>query len=371
MTLRHDRRRLLFTEDSPGGGPSSPDDGPIRIAPDTDREVKPAQRAYATAARFDRQRRIHDLLPARYLAIALVVATGLLLVGGIELLHVWAGSLARFLKPEDTAPLELTGTRNISQWFASMLLGVIGLAAIFIYSLRRHRVDDYHGRYRIWLWTAMACMLVSLGETTDLVLFAQGVGRRVASDCGLAEGIVWPSVLGIVLTVLGIRMVIEIRACRAALATLALGTASFLAAAAVEHGWLMSMSESAKPLVARGCWLVGYVFTFGMFLLYARHVMLEIEGLAVVPPSKSNLSKPKSAANDGPEPVLVDPPQKAAPLLRNDLGPVQGSSSATGSSSRSQMPASKPPSADSNVGAARFLSRAERRRLRKEAKAQS
>ena len=118
--------------------------------------------------------------------------------------------------------------------------------------------------------------------------------------CGLAEGVIWPSVLAIVLIVLGIRMFLEIRACHAALATLSLAAAAFLAAAAVDLGWVVSLSDQAKPLVARGCWLAGYVFILATFLMVARHVLLEIEGVIVRPhkPKRHKAKHPPASQSD-------------------------------------------------------------------------
>jgi hypothetical protein len=365
MPQRHDRRRLLYTEDSPTSGSNSSDEPPIRIAVDSDLDQgpEPSRRTYAAAAHLHRQRRVHDLLPARYLTIGLVSTAGVLLVGGIELLHVWAGSWGRFLSPQETAALDMTAPRNISQWFASMLLGVASLIAISIYLLRRHRVDDYHGRYRVWIWTAVACLMASLGETTDAVLLAQGISRRAGSACGLADGVVWPSVLAIVLVVLGIRMFLEVRACLAALATLSLAAVAFIAAAAMDLGWLVSLSDHAKPLVARGCWLAGYVLILATFLMVARHVLLEVEGV-IVRPFKAKRHKAKR-----PPETNSDASPTPAPHFRIDLELLPPSSNAASSSSRSQLGANKPQATSSNGLAGRVLSRAEHRRLRKEANA--
>ena len=48
---------------------------------------------------------------------------------------------------------------SLGNWFASLLLLVASLLAITIYSVRRHKVDDYRGHYHIWLWAA-ACWFV-------------------------------------------------------------------------------------------------------------------------------------------------------------------------------------------------------------------
>ncbi|HEX3727084.1 MAG TPA: hypothetical protein VHV08_12605, partial [Pirellulales bacterium] len=93
---------------------------------------------------------MHDLFPTRYLTIALVAIAGLASVAVIALMHHWSGSLAAMLSAEEVAALDLRAPHNISHWFSAILLAAASLVAMFIYSLRKHRLDDYHGRYRVW-----------------------------------------------------------------------------------------------------------------------------------------------------------------------------------------------------------------------------
>jgi hypothetical protein len=364
MSLRHERRRRLLSDDSLSNAPEDESDSPIRLAPDPASEDDASPAAYASAVRFDRQRRIHDLLPTHYATIGLVVTAALALVAIVELLHVWSGSLAGLLNPNDVLALSLRGSRNLSHWLASTLLVVAGMVAMFIYSLRRHRVDDYHGRYRVWIWTALGCVCVSLAETADVAVLARGICRRAADFCSLSDRAVWPAVLGTVLSASGIRLLFEVRKSRLAATALAASAASFLLAAAVDRDWLAEISAANKPLAERGSWLVGYVFLLAMFLLYARHVVLEIEGPVVPAPAKPKRSKAKPPAEPHQKPVSqprtdLDPVEKAIPAsasTRLQLATAADrSSAAPASSSSSAQPA--------NHGS---LSRAERRRLRRE-----
>ena len=158
-------------------------------------------------------------------------------------------------------------------------------------------------------------------------------------------------------------MFLEIRACRAALATLSLTAAAFIAAAAVDLGWMVLLSDHAKPLVARGCWLAGYVLMLATFLIVARHVLLEVEGVIVRPHRlKRNKVKHPPGSNSDAAPT-------PAPHFRIDLELLPPSSNAANSASRSQGVANKPQATSSNGLAGRVLSRAERRRLRKDANA--
>jgi len=46
-------------------------------------------------------------------------------------------------------------------WTSAVALLVVALVARLIYSLRRHRVGDYSGRYRVWKWVARGAVAMS------------------------------------------------------------------------------------------------------------------------------------------------------------------------------------------------------------------
>jgi predicted alpha/beta hydrolase family esterase len=375
MSPRHVRRRRLLTDDSLVSVSDAEGNAQIRLADNSAGEPDPAPGPYACAARFDRERPLDELFPTRYLTIGLVVAASLMLVGLLEMLHVWSRSLSGALGAEDVAALSLDGTRNVSHWFASTSLTLTSLVAMFIYSLRRHRVDDYHGRYRVWIWTAIGCLSVSLAESSDVALLAHNICRRAAGLFSLSDQVVWPAIAGSVLTAIGIRLLVEVRRCGVAIFALSLSAASLVVTASLEHGWPIKVSEASTPLAERGFWLVGYVFLLATLLLYARHVLLEIEGLVVVAPTKPKRPKTKPVAPRPSETLANNPPPKPALHLRSDLEPVEKPTSANPLARPvPAWTAHQPAAVPANSGASRGeqgnrgLSRAERRRLRREAK---
>jgi len=160
MSIRNERRRRLLADDSLAGA-SDEESLSIRLAAGPAGEAGPGAAAYAPAARHARQRPMHDLVPLRLTMIGLVVAGALSLVGVVTALAVWSPALAEIVSTEELLPLSLGGSRNLAHALASTLLLIASLMSILIYSLRRHRVDDYHGRYRLWIWAALACLVAS------------------------------------------------------------------------------------------------------------------------------------------------------------------------------------------------------------------
>ncbi len=70
------------------------------------------------------------------------------------------------------------------------------VACLLIYSIRRHRIDDYRGRYRVWLGAALACLMLSANSVAglhqvvaDMLSHFTGGRRCATARCG---GWRWP-----------------------------------------------------------------------------------------------------------------------------------------------------------------------------------
>jgi hypothetical protein len=357
MSFRHERRRRLLADEANSDGDDAPDASPVRLAT----EARPQRTRYADTVRPDLERRCHQLLPSSYLSLALTAFVGLIIVGLLTMSHIWSAALCDALSAEELAVVSFQGVRNLSHWFASTVLSLATLSALFIYSIRRHRVDDYHGRYRIWIWTAFACLLASLDETTDVGRLAQGACRRAANFSGIAESRLWAISIAIVCGVLAVRLLIEVRHGKLALITLVLATVSYFAGVAIDSPWLpIHLDVPTLPLV-RGLSLAAYVLLLTSLLSYARHVSQEISGVAPAPRRRKTKRSETSAAAAASKPALH---------LRTDLEP-SGSVATAQSSQRAAASKSDSPAgavAGSVESSGRAMSRAERRRARRQTK---
>ena len=252
---------------------------------------QPVQRAYSIAAQAALDRPVREFFPSRLTMLALTSVAGLALVGLLELAHVWSARLAALFGAGEAGVFDLSRTGNASGGLAGIILAAAGVVAMFIYTLRRHRVDDYHGRYRVWIATALGCLLVGLGETTSAFALVRQLGRRAVESSGLDETIVWPAALVGLGCLAAIRLLFEMWRCRWAVVLLLLSASGFAVAAAVDHGWLTFGSGLERQLVERGAWLTGYLLLVTTFLTYARHVTAEIEGRVAVVPARPRKRK--------------------------------------------------------------------------------
>ena len=292
-----------------------------------------------------------------------------MLVGACLALHVAADALVAIMPVEDVASLRLDEPSSIGNWLASTFLVIAGAAAAFVYSLRRHRIDDYHGRYRVWLWLLAVCLAASLAETTNLDRLARRICQLAANGSSLRNEVLWPTTVALIALAMGVRLFFEIRHCRSAVATLAGATLCFVFGAACNHGWPIAATDAGKPLLAYGGWLIGHVLLLATFLFYARHVQLEVTGVLAVR-TRPKRSKAKRLATDESTAESSDLPAKPALRLRTDLDPVGASREDESSRSMPASSASKFASGavSSEPPLKQHLSRAERRRMRRESR---
>jgi hypothetical protein len=370
MPLRHERRRRLVS-DEPAGITGAESRQPIRVSARANAMEESPTKSYTDAAKRAGGRAVSTLVPSRLVTIGLAAVACLAMVAACAALHAVSDALATLVPGADVAALRLDQSGSFGHWLASMLLVVAGAVALFVFSLRRHRIDDYHGRYRVWIWIGAACLLASLVEATDLDRLARSLCGLAAGWISVRDDILWPAILGIIAAAVGLRLFFEIRRCRSAIGALAGGILSFLFATAADQGWPIAWNSASLPFWSCGSWLVGYVFVLTAFLLYARHVQLDVEGSLVV----RNRRKRRAAesphdADDRTE--QPEAPRKPALRLRTDLDPLEAAAGNVAASSRSTPAKVMPPggnsATDDGQQSTGHLSRAERRRLRREAR---
>jgi hypothetical protein len=311
---RDDRRRRL-AEESAGDSIelTAPSAGASKATGKTAR--------YANPARRENHRPVSDLIPRRGLAFGIWYFLGLLLVAGLLAGSILSESTTS--TPSSFSPLfDLVRGSSLMGWFSSVLFAITAAGCVLVYSIRRHKVDDYRGRYRLWLWSAAAWMLMSIDATANIHSpFAQGMALATGWTLNGEVAVWWIGVWGALLGILGLRLVLETRECRTAMFAYLVVAVAWVVALCLELE-LVSVGPQANLVVA-GCRLVGQLTLLFATCIYARHVLLDAEGLIEVRApkpkreKKKKLKKVESKSDDDsdvPEKkVRVDAAHKAPP----------------------------------------------------------
>jgi hypothetical protein len=276
MLIRDDRRRRLLTEAALG----APGDAePSASSPGRSTARRSAR--YAKAADMSHQPRITDLVPQRKLTIWGWCFFGAAAIAGLEALYWWMPQVAKMTRDGRVAAFDLDGEGSLGAWFTSLMLGTAALASLLIYTLRRHRLDDYRGRYRLWLWAAACFFVMSIDEAGSLhegfkEMMFYLTGERLYGD-GSAW---WVIAYGAVLGLLGVVILWDLReAWFSALSFIATG-GLYGVAVATQLGLLLPERGARGVMLEEGCEMLGAMMLLLSLATYARHIIREIDGTA-------------------------------------------------------------------------------------------
>lgn len=270
-TARMGRRRRVLKEEVLAAGNTASDE--MACAPgDTPR--------YGVGANIENHPQITDFVPRRFRTIGLILGLGLSVGVVAELVAHYSENLSEFAPTVTANEIATVFSYRLMDWTSAALLLVAAVYARLIFSLRRHRVDDYRGRYRIWRTASWAAAFLSLNSVL-------GAHSLVARILGYFSGwSVLPGNAGWWLTaslLLGgwllLKLVLDASECRGALFTYMLAAACFLVAGALSAGLAPPLAQASLETMGRALPLAGNLMLLVGSLLFARYVVLDVQGL--------------------------------------------------------------------------------------------
>jgi len=273
---RNGRRRRVLSEEALSASSAH---RALR-APGAEEDAAEAAPRYSEAAGVEHHPQVTNFVPRRFGTIALLAVAGGLSIAAVGALHWFVAPLARIYGAGLSAPLELGVPGNVASWLSAVLLLVAAAFALLIYSLRRHRIDDYRGRYRVWLAAALACTLLSVNSVAALHSLAAAVAAHYTGWTTLADhAIWWLAVGGVPLAWIALRSWLDARESRLAAVALAVAFASYAAAVIGTLGGWPTMNPQIQVMYTAGATLIGHwMLVIGLFS-YSRFVVLDAQGL--------------------------------------------------------------------------------------------
>jgi len=353
-------------------------------------------RAYSPAVLTDRQPRVADLVPTRPLLVVFLILLGVTGVAAIETIHIHTVTLPLREGAAQLAALNVRERGSLASWYSSVLLAGATAAALVVFGIRSHRVDDYRGRYRIWLWAAAALAWLSLDAATGLhdalgLAIATLAGKQVLTGTLAASCLItWLALYGLVLGALTIRLAIEVWPSLASFAALLIAALLYFVSGLMR----IEMLSAATPLIAAVAdstvTLLAHVSLAAAIGLFARHVYLDAQGRLKVHidpdkkrPKPKNRSKLKVVKQEKPEQQdNREPAKPAVAAAAKSSDPIRFGASGNSASGPAKSGATLSKAAlssgdydddsdedDDDYGGER-LSKSERRRLKKLARNQ-
>lgn len=273
---RDDRRRRLLAEDltANSGLPAQDLSG---ASPRNGQPSAHKSENYGDSEFLQTQPGLTDLIPRRLITYLLLLTLGVAAIGGLIAFYLGTPELLR--DAHRPALAELGNYGSLGNWLASLLLLTATLLAIVTFTVRRHKVDDYRGRYHVWLWAAACWWLMATDVAASLHSCLQQVmtsltGTRIAGD-----GSVWWVIPAVLLVgAIGSRLLVDMWSSRLSSLTLLLAAVAYSTALTAFFHGIVLHSEVHQFLLIQGLLFGGHLLLALSMGLHARYVILDAEG---------------------------------------------------------------------------------------------
>ncbi|HEX5470879.1 MAG TPA: hypothetical protein VFW73_03285 [Lacipirellulaceae bacterium] len=321
---RHDRRRRVLKEEVLAAS------APRRAYRKESRsEAADGAPRYSDAAGVENHPQITDFIPRRYSSIAFLILFGAVLTAISSALHYFVVPIAVSHGVKKIAPFDFAARGNLSDWLAAVVLFLTSGFCLMTYSIRRHRIDDYRGRYRIWLGAALACLILSINSVAGIHEVLADVLTRITGWSALRNGAAWWLTLaGLPLAWIFVRILLDVRECRVGTALLVASAACYGLSAATFLGYGPSVEPRVESILVVGLLLLGHWLVFAAVVSYSRFVVLDAQGLIPVRrrrdvKSLTMGSSAKEAKHVSTSIALSGPSTPAAATSRQTLQPAK------------------------------------------------
>ena len=271
---RDDRRRRLLTDEL-----SNSDDWPLGQVELEDSPLPEKTGHYGDAEFLDRGWRLLDLVPRRWIALGGLLTAGTAAIVGLEAAYArMVQRVAAGATP--VAALQIDAKGSLACWFSSLLLLAAAVAALLVYSVRRHRTDDYRGRYRVWFWAAGCWFLMATDQAASLREGFCDLMTRLTGTPLLGDGALWwIAVYAFLWVAVGSRLVADMRPSRLSMAALVAAATAQGLALADRLGWFFVETGPREVMFRAGSEMTGNLLLLAAMLAHARYVLLDAEGL--------------------------------------------------------------------------------------------
>jgi hypothetical protein len=261
---------------------------------------EPAEDAprYSEAAGVEHHPQVTDFLPRRYRSIGMLAFAGVAATAAVETLHQFIVPISSTYGFATTAAFDLAAS-GVAAWLSAIVLLLAAATCMLIYSLRRHRVDDFKGRYRVWTAAAGACALMSLVSVAPVHRLLTAVAADYTGWTALRGDAAWWILAGGLPCIwIAVRAWLDARESTLAAVSLAgafalygVAVGSYLSAESFGSSSKEAMLTCGARLLANWLLLIGVVS-------YGRFVVLDVQGLIPVRTRKPAGSKSSAVTKD-------------------------------------------------------------------------
>lgn len=256
-------------------------------APENDNsESLPGKRSagYSQDVRQACGTRLVQFIPVRLVSFFAVMGLTTLIVSLLLTAHylIYVNGKLDWYGHHLAVALDATHPQSIAAWLGSHLWLLCLISTTMTFQLRRHKLDDYTGEYRLWFWLVVTCLLASLDSTTHLSeLLGASLDNWAKAHFKWSGIAMVHATMAVLVGLLGIRLVSELKAVPWSLVCWLTGLCCWAASAAlsedafrVDH---LGISLHLRYWLRAAFWLGGLTLIWFASLAYLRHVYMEAQ----------------------------------------------------------------------------------------------
>jgi hypothetical protein len=286
-STRTDRRRRAIRESSVSqntvGSDSLRRAHRKRTESDSDDSAANALRrdpGYSQNVRRACQQRFMQLIPIRRSSLILVISTvwmvWALLLAGHYLIHVRDQAWSQL---PIASLFHIRNRDSIAHWLGTQLWMITALTATLIFQLRRHKMDDYRAKYRIWLIYVFAAIACSLDASSSaLYRLGWSIDGWARAEIGYSGwSVVFVSFASIV-AVLALRLCTELKVAPLSVTFWLFGLFAWGVGAILGTGLIRTnLPQSQLDMFVGGAWLGGILAVWISAGVYLRHIYIQAQ----------------------------------------------------------------------------------------------
>lgn len=228
--------------------------------------------------------RLVQFIPVRLVSFFAVMGLTTLIVSLLLTAHylIYVNGKLDWYGHHLAVALDATHPQSIAAWLGSHLWLLCLISTTMTFQLRRHKLDDYTGEYRLWFWLVATCLLASLDSTTHLSeLLGASLDNWAKAHFKWSGIAMVHATMAVLVGLLGIRLVSELKAVPWSLVCWLTGLCCWAASAAlsedafrVDH---LGISLHLRYWLRAAFWLGGLTLIWFASLAYLRHVYMEAQ----------------------------------------------------------------------------------------------
>ncbi|MEM7558979.1 MAG: hypothetical protein AAF394_07635 [Planctomycetota bacterium] len=225
--------------------------------------------------------RLVQMIPVRKSSYTALVFVSLLIPCVLLLAHYMiyvSGSLVWYGHPLATM-LDASHPRSIAAWLGSNIWLLCLGVTLLTFQLRKHKLDDYDGEYRLWFWMVLTCVLASMDATTRFTeLLGLALNSWSQQTLGWSGPAVVTATLATLVGLLGLRLCTELKTVPTSLVFWLVGLVSWAGSAALAQEELrLEISLQLRIWLKVSLWLGGLTAIWLSAVTYLRSVYIEAQ----------------------------------------------------------------------------------------------